>query len=304
MKKIIIFSLLGAMFYLSGEAIKSRRALFYDRYTLADDYIYRNENRRIQIEKIDSVIELIMRFSASNSTLAAIDNYKNKNGIAALVSDFCVDRHNAIQDRFGTLRHQSAPLYRTTSSSNPERYVRDGTLVGIINNDSTDFTLIEISTINGRWFVPKRYIRQLSTDKFRKVIVVDRKFQNIAICEHSDSGWWLRAVNPATTGLERAPYKRATPLGIFLVQNKLRKMSFLKDGSSTIAGFSPYASRFSGGAYIHGIPTNFPAQNIIEWSHSLGTTPRSHMCVRCATSLAKWIYDWADCDSTIVAVIE
>jgi len=64
-------------------------------------------------------------------------------------------------------------------------------------------------------------------------------------------------------------------------------MYYVKDGTSEIAGYAPYASRFTNGAYIHGVPVQYPHKNIIEYSPSLGTTPRSHMCVRNASSHAK-----------------
>ena len=40
-------------------------------------------------------------------------------------------------------------------------------------------------------------------------------------------------------------------------------------------------------------PGNAPRKSLIEYSPTLGTTPRSHMCVRNATSHAKFVYDWA-----------
>ncbi|MGL4671009.1 L,D-transpeptidase, partial [Cetobacterium sp.] len=76
-------------------------------------------------------------------------------------------------------------------------------------------------------------------------------------------------------------------------------------GSQTeIDGYAPYASRFSGGGYIHGVPVNLPRTEMIEYSQTLGTTPRSHMCVRNATSHAKYIYEWAEINKGLVIVIE
>lgn len=77
-------------------------------------------------------------------------------------------------------------------------------------------------------------------------------------------------------------------------------MIFLKDGSTATGGFAPYASRFSDGGYIHGVPVNEPRKALIEYSPSLGTTPRSHMCVRNATSHSKFIFDWAPVNETII----
>ena len=79
-------------------------------------------------------------------------------------------------------------------------------------------------------------------------------------------------------------------------------MIFLKDGSAATGGFAPYASRFNNGGYIHGVPTNAPATGIIEYSYTLGTIPRSHMCVRNATSHAKFIFEWAPVNETIIFV--
>ena len=89
-----------------------------------------------------------------------------------------------------------------------------------------------------------------------------------------------------------------------VVQEKKVKMVFLKDGSKETGGYAPYASRFTDGAYIHGVPVNAPRKTQIEYSPSFGTTPRSHMCVRNATSHAKFIYDWAPVNETIIFVLE
>ncbi|MGL5125265.1 MAG: L,D-transpeptidase family protein, partial [Fusobacteriaceae bacterium] len=68
--------------------------------------------------------------------------------------------------------------------------------------------------------------------------------------------------------------------------------------------YAPNATRFTRGAYIHGIPINLPATAQVEYSPTLGTIPRSHMCVRNATSHAKYIYNWSKIGDTLVFVIE
>lgn len=37
-------------------------------------------------------------------------------------------------------------------------------------------------------------------------------------------------------------------------------MIYLKDGSPEVAGYAPYASRFTDGAYIHGVPVQLPGR--------------------------------------------
>ena len=150
--------------------------------------------------------------------------------------------------------------------------------------------------------IPKKYVKVIGdTVIFNKAIFVDRHNQNITALERTEKGKWVvRSMNPSTTGLHRPPYAQETPLGMFVLQEKKVKMIFLKDGSKETGGYAPYASRFTDGAYIHGVPVNEPRKTQIEYSWSLGTTPRSHMCVRNATSHAKFIFDWAPVNETII----
>ena len=90
---------------------------------------------------------------------------------------------------------------------------------------------------------------------------------------------------------------------MFVLQEK-DKMIFLKDGSAATGGFAPYASRFNNGGYIHGVPTNAPATGIRRIQLYVGYHPRSHMCVRNATSHAKFIFEWAPVNETIIFVLE
>ena len=91
---------------------------------------------------------------------------------------------------------------------------------------------------------------------------------------------------------------------MYVLQEKKSRMIYLVDGSKETGGFAPYANRFTNGAYIHGVPVNAPRKSLIEYSPSLGTIPRSHMCVRNATSHAQFVYDWAPVNETIVFVLE
>ena len=152
----------------------------------------------------------------------------------------------------------------------------------------------------------RSYLKQLpDSTVFNHVIFVDRLDQNITTLEHVSEGEWkIRSMNPATTGMHAPPYAQETPLGMYLLQQKKTRMVFLKDGSAETGGYAPYASRFTNGAYIHGVPVNAPRTSMIEYSWSLGTTPRSHMCVRNATSHSKFVFDWAPTERSLVVVIE
>lgn len=81
-------------------------------------------------------------------------------------------------------------------------------------------------------------------------------------------------------------------------------MYYFHDGTRDLAGYAPYACRFTNGAYIHGVPTSDVDAEIIEYSSTLGTIPRSHMCVRNASSHSKFVYDWVKIKESVVFVID
>ncbi|MGL5016090.1 MAG: L,D-transpeptidase [Bacteroidales bacterium] len=281
-----------------------RKELLYDKYTIADSYIYNKEQRSIHWNKIDSLLEMANTFERRNFLFGTLVNYKNRNGVAPVARDAKHDKFNNLRDSYGMLRYQSIPLYDEDDLTTPERYARDGTFVAILSSDTSQFVKVELPTIDGVWYVPRSYLYKIGPVTFRKAIFIDRKQQHIITLEQGNGEWLVRSQNPATTGQDRPPYKSATPLGVFVVQDKLQRMLYHRDGTKQIEGFAPFACRFTGGAYVHGFPVNNPEGEVIEYSPSLGTIPRSHMCVRNATSHAQFIYNWVDKYQALVFVYE
>jgi len=160
--------------------------------------------------------------------------------------------------------------------------------------------------LKGNWMVPRKYVELIDdTVRFKKAIFIDRTNQNIATLEKVGSTWMVRSMMPATTGLHNPPYEHETPLGIFVIQQKKLQMLYDEDGTDEIAGYAPYANRFSGGAHIHGIPVNGDLDvKPPEYRPYLGTTPHSHECVRTVTSHAEFIYQWGPINNTIVFVFD
>lgn len=290
---------------LTAEDIQITKELLYDKYTLEDTYPYKDTSRYFQWDKIKEQLALLENIQLQPSTWAILQNYKNRNGEAPLVKKFKRNAYGRVADTLGVERYQSVPLYLPTDTLAPERYGQDGELTRFLE-DGQKFVRVEPIFTGDEWMVPKKYVKVIGdTIVFNKAVFVDRHNQNIAALERSGEGQWLvRSMNPSTTGLHRPPYAQETPLGMFVLQEKKVKMIFLKDGSKETGGYAPYASRFTDGAYIHGVPVNAPRKTQIEYSWSLGTTPRSHMCVRNATSHAKFIFDWAPVNETIIFVLE
>lgn len=284
--------------------IEIKKELLFDKHTLADTYPYKDTTRAFQWDKIREQLKSLEAIRNEQSDWGILQNYKNKNGEAPLVKKYRRDAYKRIADTLGVERFQSVPLYSLVDSTVPELYGKDGELVRLIKENGRFY---QLETINPHeeWLVPKKYVKAIAdTVDFRKAIFVDRTNQNIATMEKSDSEWLVRSMNPATTGMHKPPYAQETPLGLFVVQEKKSKMIFLVDGTTETGGFAPYASRFTNGGYIHGVPVNAPRTALIDFSPSLGTTPRSHMCVRNATSHAKFVYDWAPLEETLVFVFD
>lgn len=291
---------------LNASDITLREELLYKEYYLEDEYPYKDTTRSFKIDQIKEKLAFVESLEEEKGEWAVVRNYKNMNGQAPTVKGFVRNDYGRVSDSYGTERYQSAPLYDLNDQESPIRYANDGWLTHVLDTVGKFYKITPIKADKEEFLIPKRYLKQLGTDlKFHHVIIVDRGDQNIMTLERESRGTWLiRSKNPATTGLKKPPHQMPTPLGIFLLQQKKPKMIYLKDGSDEHGGYAPWASRFTNGGYIHGVPVNLPRTKPIEYSASLGTTPRSHMCVRNATSHAKFIYDWAPTEESLVIVIE
>lgn len=287
------------------DKITIEKEFLYDKDTLPDSYPYKNTTREFQWDKVRRSLILLESIQREDGSWATLQNYKNIHGRPKQVKNFQKNDYNEICDSQGVAQSQSAPLYAATDSITPLLYGRDGSLVKFLGENGN---FVKVTTVysEGDWEVPKKYVKLLADGVvFRKAVFVDRTNQNIATLEKVGLTWLVRSMTKATTGLHKPPYEYETPLGIFVVQEKKDKMIYNVDGSDEQAGFAPYASRFSGGAHIHGIPVNGPLDaGLVENSPILGTTPHSHECVRTITSHAKFIYDWGAIDDTIVFVID
>lgn len=288
------------------DTVTVEKELLYDQYTLGDSYPYKDTTRRFQWEKIKAGLKTIDSMQIVHSSWGILQNYRNNNDEAPLVKEYHRNVYKRISDNYDVERYQSVPLYSVQDTLVAERYGRDGSLVKLIKEtDSTRFRKIETIYFKGEWLVPRKYVKEIADSVvFNNAIFVDRINENVVTLQKTGDKWMIRSMNPVTTGLHKPPHQQETPLGMFVIQEKKYKMFFLVDGTTETGGFAPYASRFTNGGYLHGIPVNAPRKEFIEYSPSLGTTPRSHMCVRNATSHAKFIYDTFPVAATVVFVIE
>ena len=295
----ILFQAMGAHCL----AVTLKKELLFNRYSLNDSYTYGEEERSFQWDKIASILDQIEDNKTQYVKYGYLTNYKNRKGKAASIKKYTINEYNVQQDEDGVSRYQAIPLYEVNDTLRPVRYGRDGSLIYILEKHP-QFYLVKVASIAGKWLVPKKYINTVGNENIDYVAVIDVSNQNICVLEKSDADWVIRSMNPATTGKYDPPYRRSTPIGIFVLQQKKRKMIYNKDGTTQRGGYAPYASRFNAGGYIHGIPVNLPRTKIVEYSYSLGTSPRSHMCVRNASSHAKFIYDTLPREQSLIIVIQ
>lgn len=258
--------------------------------------------RKYEFDKmLDSLYELDNEISQHQT--AFISNYKNRNGRAPYYK-------GKAEDIYGNVRYQSAPGYYNLDNKSEFIYLIDGTILSILEENDSYYhvkTLIHDET----FWVPKRFVNvQDWIQPFTQIIVIDRTNQNQAVFEKRENGWALISYTLATTGAD-TKFKFPTPIGYFMAIEKKPQFLYLDDYTRQISGYAPYVLRFSGGAYIHGIPVEFkkwggqlvdPGQR--EYSTTIGTIPRSHKCVRNYTSHAKFLYDWARIGELGVIVID
>lgn len=236
--------------------------------------------------------------------LTFISNYHNLKGYAPLY-------HGGEVDPYGGRRSQSAPGYPNPSDLSEFRYLSDGTLVRVLSS-GVKYTRVALVNDEKVYFVPNQYVASpAAVFAVNKAIVIDRANQNEVVFEKIGPDWKIISYTLATTGTT-GKYHQPTPLGFYYGIEKRERFYYYEDGTTKIQGYAPYAIRFSGGAYVHGVPVNYkydddgsridPGKS--EYSRTLGTVPLSHKCVRNYTSHAKFIYDWYTPGDVVVIVIE
>lgn len=258
--------------------------------------------RNFQFEKMENAINSLKN-EVDNSKTAYVSNYKNRNGVAPIYNEYDVDE-------YGVKRYQAAPAYHEANIDSEFRYISDGSLVTIL--DKTD-KFYQIRTLNfeGEYWVPRKYITLYNSIKeLSKVVVVDRKNQNEGVFEYREGKWNLISYIYATTG-EKAEHKEETSLGYYMAIQIRERFLYLDDETREISGYAPYAIRFNGGAYIHGVPVEFEIveeervdPGIKEYLYTIGSVPRSHKCVRNYSSHAEFLYNWVEIGKSAVIVIE
>lgn len=204
------------------------------------------------------------------------------------------------EDKLGNSANQSITVY--TDENQTDLYNLPDRSIFTIIDENDKYYKIYSPYYDNLLFMPKTeekyFLDSGLGKKISKFIYIDKNSQTqISIELNNDNKFNLITSSFVTTG-KNSKYGFETPSGIFLVAITKPKMFYLKDGTfDEINGEANYAIRFSGGAYIHGIPSLYePEETILERIEQtkslLGTFGLSHKCVRNYDEVVSEIYNW------------
>lgn len=309
--------------YSSG---KKRLGYIHSAYVNKREYNFDLAYEKAQLYKAE----------VESNRVGRISNFRNVNGAPPKY------KGNLEEDPYNVLRYQAAAAYKSPDLKADFRYIQDGRVVQILSESGSFFEVavpdLKTESDPAVFYILKKYISETGSNlkQLNQIIFVDRKQQNEIVLSFENGGWRLVSYTQSTTGA-KDDYRNPTDLGLFMVLNKKPKFDYLDDETKLIDGYAPYAIRFNGGAFIHGVPVAYVIEKEdkiikpavldasgkeikpavvqtkiisktdpgeVEYLSSIGTIPKSHKCVRNYTSHAKFLYDWVKVGQAAVVVFE
>ena len=220
------------------------------------------------------------------------------------------------KDKFGNRSNQSIKGYEKSNKEGEYINIPDRTLFRVLGEEN-GMIKIETPMYGGPYYIDKKdNVMQKAniTSKVNKFVAIDPESQAEVIFERVGNSNKFNVVTYSfvTTGVDNGYSSYETPHGAFLVAFTRPYMLFTghaREGDTrksagkaglVIAGQADYAVRFSGGAYMHGIPASFGASRGTKayTASKIGTYKESHKCVRHYDDQIKYIVDWINADST------
>ena len=239
------------------------------------------------MKKVDKTNKFIKEAVSANKKIYVLDDYVPLGG-----------GESGKRDKFGNRANQSEFGYIDKSFKD---YINipDRTIM-VVEEENDKYVKVKIDAYdNGVYYLKpssKKYLKEAGiTGEVSRFIYVDRSSQNEMVIEKSGNGWNVVTSSFVTTGKD-AGNSFATPYGTFLIAYSKPVMSYTGSGGGVV-GDAKYAVRFSGGGYMHGIPSVFEPKNTREQrkaatAKKIGTYPESHKCIRHYDDQIKFIYEW------------
>ncbi|BBM36271.1 L,D-transpeptidase family protein [Pseudoleptotrichia goodfellowii] len=255
-----------------------------------------------KIEKVNYFINNAMK---DKSDLYIITQYR------PLANDIYSEK-----DKFGNRRNQSITGYINPDKKGEIINIPDQTIFKIIGKEN-DMLKIETPLYGGPYYIAdnpeimKKWNLETQVNKF---IAIDPNNQTEAVLQRikDTNNFSIISYSFVTTGKDDGYSSYETPHGAFLIAFTRPYMLFTgrqREGDTrksagkeglVIAGEAQYAVRFSGGAYMHGIPVSYGASASTKayTASKIGTYKESHKCVRHYDDQIEFIVNWINGSST------
>ena len=219
------------------------------------------------------------------------------------------------KDKFGNRSNQSIKGYVNSNKEGEYINIPDRTLLRVLGEEN-GMVKIETPMYGGPYYIEKKNNNIQKSgiiSKINKFVAIDPESQTEAIFERENDTNKFNIVTYSfvTTGVDNGYSSYETPHGAFLVAFTRPYMLFTghaREGDTrksagkeglVIAGEANYAVRFSGGAYMHGIPAAYGASKSTKayTAGKIGTYKESHKCVRHYDDQIEYIVKWINADS-------
>ena len=258
-------------------------------YVLAANAIKREFDWHDMMKRAEKTNNFIKEAVAKNQKIYVLDDYTPLGGGSG-----------GNKDKYGNKENQSERGYLSSSFKEfiniPDRSIMT------ITEETDKYIKVKIDVYDDKEYYLQKSNKKLLKDsgikeEISRFIYVDRHSQNEMIIEKNKgtNSWNVVTTSFVTTGKEGSG-SYATPYGVFHVAYSKPVMQYT-GSAGTVVGDAKNAVRFSGGGYMHSIPSLFEPketrnQRKAVTAKKIGTYPESHKCIRHYDDQIKFIYDW------------
>ena len=258
-------------------------------YVLAANAIKREFDWNDMMKRAEKTNNFIKEAVAKNQKIYVLDDYTPLGG-----------GNGSSKDKYGNKENQSERGYLSSSFKEfiniPDRSIMT------ITEETDKYIKVKIDVYDDKEYYLQKSNKKLLKDsgikeEVSRFIYVDRHSQNEMIIEKNkgSNSWNVVTSSFVTTGKDgNGSYE--TPYGVFHVAYSKPVMQYT-GSAGTVVGDAKNAVRFSGGGYMHSIPSLFEPketrnQRKAVTAKKIGTYPESHKCIRHYDDQIKFIYDW------------
>lgn len=258
-------------------------------YVLAANAIKREFDWNDMMKRAEKTNNFIKDAVAKNQKIYVLDDYTPLGG-----------GNGSSKDKYGNKENQSERGYLSSSFKEfiniPDRSIMT------ITEETDKYIKVKIDVYDDKEYYLQKSNKKLLKDsgikeEVSRFIYVDRHSQNEMIIEKNkgSNSWNVVTSSFVTTGKDgNGSY--ATPYGVFQIAYSKPVMQYT-GSAGTVVGDAKNAIRFSGGGYMHSIPSLFEpketrSQRKAVTAKKIGTYPESHKCIRHYDDQIKFIYDW------------